>query len=125
VLVESGGPKAATAQVSPLPEVKLAPVALTAEFLAWHAALNFDHGAEYMAHLILGMNDDIRALARPAWRSPTYALIERQREIMHEPCRLLSCRGRCSRCIHAAAWAARGGRPYLGVQRERELRGAS
>src|SRR5215472_17369717 len=68
VLVESGGPKAATAQVSPLPEVKLAPVALTAELLAWHAALNFDHGAEYMAHLILGMNDDIRALARPAWR---------------------------------------------------------
>jgi hypothetical protein len=91
-------------------------VQLTADFLAWHAALYFDIGAEYMARQILSMNEEIRELARQTWKSPTYALLEAQREATHEPCRLLSCQGRCSRCIHAAAWRKRGGRPYLGVR---------
>jgi hypothetical protein len=93
-------------------------IALTADFLAWHAQLYFDIGAEYAFTQVLGMNEEIREFARQVWKSPTYAVLEAQREATHEPCRLLSCQGRCSRCIHAAAWRKRGGRPYRGVQRE-------
>jgi hypothetical protein len=98
-------------------------IALTAEFLAWHAQLYFDQGAEYAFTQVLGMNEEIRESFQEVWKSPTYALLEAQREITHEPCRLLSWRSdpddpfscRCSRCIHAAAWRKRGG-PYLGVR---------
>jgi hypothetical protein len=89
---------------------------LTAEFLAWHAAFNFDRGAGYMAAQVLAVNDQVRALAREVWKSPTYALLEAQRQLTHEPCRLLSCHGRCSRCIHAEAWRKRGHRPYSGQE---------
>jgi hypothetical protein len=100
-------------------------VTLTPDFLAWHAALYFDFGAECMATQILGLNEEVRELGRRVWRSPTYAQLEAQRVITHEPCRVRSCRGGCSRCIHAAAWRKRGGRPYLGVQREAELAAVS
>ena len=89
---------------------------LTAEYLAWHAAFNFDRGAAYMAAKTLGLNDEARGLAAELWKSPRYTLLEQQRQVTHEPCRLLSCRGRCSRCIHAEAWRKRGRRPYSGQE---------
>jgi len=88
---------------------------LTGEFLSWHAQFYFDLGAQYAAAETLAVNDEVRDAARRTWRSPTYRLLERQREQTHEPCRLISCGGRCSRCIHAAAWRSRGGHPYPGV----------
>lgn len=59
------------------------------------------------------------------WRHPRYSELEERRRLDHEPCSV----GRhrdcgCSKCIHAEAWRARGGRPYLGVRREAELRRA-
>jgi hypothetical protein len=44
---------------------------------------------------------------------PTFAELAERRLVDHEPCRV-HC-GRCSRCIHADAYARRGG-PYLGRQ---------
>jgi hypothetical protein len=47
---------------------------------------------------------------------PTQAELRRRREIVPMPCKTW-CR-RCSACIAADAWAARRGRPHLGVQGE-------
>jgi hypothetical protein len=85
---------------------------LTAEFLSWHAQLCFDQGTQYAYTQVLGINDEVTELARQVWVSPTFALLEEQRQPVHEPCRLLSCHGRCSRCIHAATWHTHG--PYPG-----------
>jgi hypothetical protein len=55
-------------------------------------------------------------------RRPNYAEIEARRVPDWRPCRQ-RCRA-CSRCIASLAYYGRGGRPYEGVERERELAGA-
>ncbi|MGN6607781.1 MAG: hypothetical protein ACTHMS_12340 [Jatrophihabitans sp.] len=49
--------------------------------------------------------------ARTVWRQRPWDEIRATHEVDHKPCQRRC--GSCSRCVHAAAWKARGGRPYL------------
>jgi|SRR5215469_5599532 len=84
--------------------------------LGWR--LGLIDGAQRVLHKIGQAADDIRKGGVHVLRWPRWDELQGRRELDHEPC----CRrcNNCSRCIHAEAWRKRGGRPYLGVQREAE-----
>lgn len=54
-----------------------------------------------------------------SWRQPRRDELERRREVDHQPC-AAKCR-RCSRCVHSLSYWARGGRDFLGIEREAAL----
>jgi hypothetical protein len=77
--------------------------------IGWHAC---------SAAVLPAAEDTARYAAATVWKLPWHAEVEKHRVIDHRPCPAM-CR-RCSRCIHSLDYWARGGRPYLGVQREAE-----
>lgn len=90
--------------------------------LKWAAVgcrLGMRYGAENVARQ-LGQDGIAAAkLARNVMRRTPWAeIVERQR-IDFKPC-AARC-GRCSRCVCAEARERRGGRDYLGIEREAEL----
>ena len=78
-----------------------------------------DTQAEYAADW-----EPVAARIRAGAMSPTQAELEQRRQPDHQPCQM-RCR-RCSRCVHSLSYYGRGGRDYLGQEREAEIaRGAA
>jgi hypothetical protein len=107
--VGSEAPSEQTGQVDTI-------VAHGADFLAYIARINREFGWDACMAAMFGAGRDTAShAAEHVWVHPRWVEIERRRVVDHEPCRLLSCQGRCSRCIHADAWRKRGGEPYAGA----------
>lgn len=73
-----------------------------------------------MTALRIGGEGAMRAARGFLLTSERHVQLEARRELDHQPCRLKSCHGRCSRCVHAESWRRRGGRPFEGVEAERK-----
>jgi hypothetical protein len=80
-------------------------VTLTLDEYGQLCELMFNLGASFAAMQLHAEQEDIRSseFVRQMWKTPRFAELERRRQHSDEPCRLLSCHGRCSRCIRADA----------------------
>ena len=94
-----------------------AKIEMTAAQIAYIGELSRQIGWEACAAAIRDAGTDMAlGAARSVWRHPRYAELVERRRITHTQC-AARCE-RCSRCVHAEAWAARGGRPFLGGAQE-------
>lgn len=64
----------------------------------------------------------VRRHGKPVLAQPAWDVLQGRRDPDYQPCA-----ARCARCIASLAYAGRGGRPFLGVEREAEMaaRGAA